>query len=367
MCWLYQRMHLISRPVGLPCLGQMISVAIVSLVFLSPVQSQGQELQCGANYTVRPGDTLSSIAQEAYDDSTKWSVLFYGNQERLGHEPSQIRPGDNLRVPCLIPTGAAPLPPPDTDGDIKLLTAGDYAPFTDKALPGHGLITELITASFENNRQAPSYGVSWINDWSSHLDPLLLQRSFDMGFPWLQPDCTDPSSLDEDSRFRCDNFLFSDPMFEMLVLLFVRQDSDMTFANDLDMEGRTLCRPDGYYTFDLNADGRRWLAEGTISLEQPRTVADCFEMLVDGSVDAVAINEFTGRQSVVEEGLVDQVKTLPRAVSIQSLHTLVPKTHPRATVLLYHFNLGLRLLRDTDEYDEILDRHLAAFWNQVGS
>jgi polar amino acid transport system substrate-binding protein len=209
-----------------------------------------------------------------------------------------------------------------------------------------------------------THKITWINDWSAHLDPLLVNRSFDMGFPWLQPDCDNFRALSEGGKFRCENFLFSDPLFEMLVMLYVSSTDPVLFDVDSDLEGKRICRPAGYYTFDLDAPERRWLSEDKITLVQPRTVADCFEMLVDGEVDGVTVNNFTGRQQIEDLNISDRVFERERAISIQTLHVLVPKTHPRATVMLYRFNQGLRALKTEDGYDEILDAHLSAFWAQ---
>jgi polar amino acid transport system substrate-binding protein len=334
------------------------------LVIAAVSSAAAQTPPCGEPYEIKPGQTLSGIAQEAYKDASKWSLIFYGNQEKFGGEPSTITPGTKIRIPCLVPDAEFVPYEPATTGDIELLTAGDYKPFTDQSLRAGGLITEIVQSAFEVAGADATHKITWINDWSAHLDPLLVNRSFDMGFPWLQPDCDNFRALSEGGKFRCENFLFSDPLFEMLVMLYVSSTDPVLFDVDSDLEGKRICRPAGYYTFDLDAPERRWLSEDKITLVQPRTVADCFEMLVDGEVDGVTVNNFTGRQQIEDLNISDRVFERERAISIQTLHVLVPKTHPRATVMLYRFNQGLRALKTEDGYDEILDAHLSAFWAQ---
>jgi len=70
---------------------------------------------------------------------------------------------------------------------LEFLTADGYAPYTGRALTNGGLITHIVSDAMglikRQSRGRFDYAVSWINDWSAHLNPLLLTRSFDLGFP----------------------------------------------------------------------------------------------------------------------------------------------------------------------------------------
>lgn len=48
--------------------------------------------------TVKPGDTLSQIAKEAYGDANAYGKIFEANKPMLT-DPSKIYPGQNLRIP----------------------------------------------------------------------------------------------------------------------------------------------------------------------------------------------------------------------------------------------------------------------------
>ena len=95
--------------------------------------------------------------------------------------------------------------------------------------------------------------------------------------------------------FRCSDYLHSESLFEFLVPLFVNKNNPIPFAQDDDMIGRTLCRLAGYYIFDLDRPDRLWVTDNKITLKRPQSVRECFQMLVDGEVDVVTLNEFTGR------------------------------------------------------------------------
>jgi hypothetical protein len=55
----------------------------------------------------------------------------------------------------------------------------------------------------QESRGRFDFGISWVNDWAAHLNPLLLTRAFDVGFPWARPDCDGSADLDATSQFRC--------------------------------------------------------------------------------------------------------------------------------------------------------------------
>jgi polar amino acid transport system substrate-binding protein len=332
---------------------------------------------CGGSYKVKSGDSLSVIANEHYDDARKWTAIHQSNLSVIGENPDRLLVGMTLTLSCIngLPQGlgsapqqaaqpADPTPEPSPsapralEAQINLVTAGDFAPFTDQSLENGGLLADVVNTAMQAATGSEGYKVHWVNDWSSHLDPLMSKAMMDMAFPWYQPDCDgDPS------QYRCANFHFSDAMFEMLIVLFVDKARPMPFASDADIEGRTLCRPAGYFTHDLDRADRRWLTDGKIELKQPVRVSDCFDMLRNGEVDAVALNEFTGREAVKSLGLEEDVYVVPgRPLSIEGLHVLVHKAHPEADALLETINGGLAAIKSDGRYQQIVDAHMSTIW-----
>lgn len=334
---------------------------------------------CGGIYTIKSGDSLSLIADRLYKNAGMWTAIHQNNVGLIGADPNRIRVGQKLNLTCIngLPTGleggrvqaasAEPTTPraaptqavvrAQTRG-IRFLTADDYAPFTSRDLPGDGLITEIVKTAMDANPENAKYKIYWVNDWAAHLDPLLADHLLDMGFPWFKPNCAEATD-----NWRCQNLIFSDPMFEALTLLFYAKDRPITFAKDSDMHGKTLCRPSGYFTFDFDQDGRNWLKDGKITLKQPQAVKDCFEMLMSGEVDAVAINEFTGRAKIKEMGLKDKVEAVAtRPLSITGHHVVIHKDHPQAKELIALVNAGLAAAKKSGAYQKVLDSHMTRIW-----
>lgn len=369
-----------------------ICLAWIALVLFST----GAMAECGGIYRVKQGDSLSHIADRLYKDARKWTRLHTENIELVGEDPNTIQPGTRLRLSCInglplglegAPTPATPLqadlaepapapkpePAPTPEivarADISLVaapeprvlrvvTGDDFAPFTDRNLMRNGLLAEVVETALNDAVGREGHDTLWINDWGSHLDPLLSHEVVELAFPWSRPDCEgDPG------QERCAQFLYSDPMFEYLVLLFVDSTRPIPFVDDSDIEGRMLCRPDGFPLDVLDKNGRNWAREGKVILMQPYKVSDCFRLLVNGEVDAVVLNEFTARTAIAELGLGDRIEAVSsRPVAVTGLHVLAYRSNPRAEEALGIVNAGLRQIKADGRYNEIVARHMERIW-----
>ena len=352
----------------------------ISALTLAPPSAEAQT--CGQDYTVQDGDSLAKIATRAYGKSSQWTIIFYANQDRLGSGNSLLVPGLAIRIPCIgsaqpkLPEAAtseakAPDPVPAApvlSSEIKriqFLTATDYAPFTDSSLPNGGMATDIVNSALDLTKKdaggAFDYSISWVNDWSAHLNPLLSTRAFDMGFPWYKPNCAAFEDLDTNAKFRCQKFFFSEPIFEEQVLVFLKGDSPIKAESEL--VGKRLCRPAGYWTFDLDDRGRNWVKEKKVTLLSPPTVEECMKLLMDGTADAVPVNELTGRAAMVRLDLQAKIRVVETPLSILTLHVIVAKTHPNARTMLFYVNNALAKLKESGRYDQIVEKHLQAFWD----
>lgn len=339
--------------------------ALIAILGAVPVQAA----TCGGTYTVQSGDTLWRIAGALYNDPTKWKALQADNLTAIGGSTKGLQVGMRLSVACIdgLPTGlegGADLPETAEQtgttapqAKINLMTASDYAPFSDRDLPNGGLMTDVVSAAMAHANPVGGFEIHWVERRETFLDPQLSDELLDMGFPWSQPDCV---AAPED--YICANFLFSDMMFEMLTGLFTATDAPVVFDKDTDLHGKTLCRPSGYALHQLDRPDRRWLSDGLIELKRPHAVADCFAMLMAGEVDAVVLNEFTGRAAISDLGLTGKVDLAPRPLAIEGLHLLIHKTHPQARAMLEIINGGLRGINDNGSFQRIVDTHLTRIW-----
>lgn len=344
---------------------------------------------CGTEHAVKDGETLAQIAARVYGNPTQWTVIFYANQDRLGGNISLLVPGLSLRLPCIggtqapaaAVTPASPAVVPSSAAAsavesafvissllhrVEFLTADGFAPYTGRAIEGGGMLTHVISSAMslikDESKGRFDFGISWVNDWAAHLNPLLLTRAFDVGFPWARPDCEGATNLDQSSQFRCQRFFFSEPLYEVLTGLFVRNNSKVKSLKRDDISGMTLCRPAGYPIHELDKDGRNWVKDGIVTLMRPPSVDECFRLLDTGTVDGVVEAELAGRASITSLGLGGKVRMIDQPVALTTYHVLISKSHPHARTILYYINASLEKLRERGEYDRIIERHLGRFW-----
>jgi polar amino acid transport system substrate-binding protein len=340
---------------------------------------------CESEYIIKQGETLADISARAYGTPLQWTLIFNANQDRMGANASMLVPGLSIRLPCLggqlpaqktetitLPSSSS-APPSGSEIEVssvvrrlEFLTADGYPPFTDRSLPNGGIMTHLVTASMDLIKEKAGgsfgYNVSWVNDRAAHLNPLLSTLAFDVGFPWLKPDCDKPADLPQDAKYRCQKFFFSDPIYEVFTVLFVKSNSTIAFAKDDEIIGKTLCQPAGYSTYELDKGGRNWMRDNKVLLLRPQTFEECFRLLDGGNVTAVVTSDLAGKAAIAALGLRNRVRPLQRPLAIGTFHLIVPKTHPNASTVLYYVNSALAKLRDSGEYDKIIDSHLSRFW-----
>ena len=362
---------------------------LLLIVFCSFLISSHQQTAiaqtCGTEYIVKKDETLASIATKTYGNIAQWRIIFYANQDRLGNNASLVAPGLALRIPCIgqaqgqqkLP-GVPIIPAPTAKSQaskflmssfvkrVEFLTAEGYAPLTGRDLQNGGMLTEILSASMDlikkDSEGEFDYRISWVNDWAAHLNPLLTSRAFDVGFPWEMPDCDDVEEHDVDAKYRCEKFFYSEPLYEVFEVLFVRKDQTSKFESDAEVIGKKVCLTIDDGLDDVDGGGRNWAKDGKVTLIRPASLQECFSMLEQQTVDAIVSSEMTGIVIASTLGMSDKVKALPRPIKIQTIHAIVSKTHPQARTMLYYVNAAVAKLKESGDYDRIVEKHLSHFW-----
>ena len=310
---------------------------------------------------LKEGDTLAQIAARVYGDPAQWTIIFYANQDRLGANQSLLVPGLALKVPCVsglqpqqplpsiatTPAQATAVPEAAYSTSslvprIELLTAEGYTPIRDVSLEGGGVLTDVISAAMglvKRKREARfDYSISWVNDWTAHLNPLLMTQAFDAGFRWERPDCDGGTPLMQTRNSGAKSFLLGRSDREVATYVFVRTDSRIKTLNSEDVADSTLCRPSVRLTHELDQGGRNWLRDGKIKLVRPNTIDECFRLLDTGTVDGVVEAELVARgQSMNALGAsLTEFNRLNSLFALLSLHAVVSKSHHAST---HHYSL----------------------------
>src|SRR5579872_2330704 len=74
------------------------------LISKADKEKQMAQATPGTSYTVQQGDTLYSLAQQAYGDGNQWQVIYNANTQVIGNDPNHLVPGEVLSIPLLSVT-----------------------------------------------------------------------------------------------------------------------------------------------------------------------------------------------------------------------------------------------------------------------
>ncbi|MEM9971043.1 MAG: transporter substrate-binding domain-containing protein [Pseudomonadota bacterium] len=304
-------------------------------------------------YRVKQGDTLREIARAAYGTDV-FRPIWRANRAEIGRNPNIISIGTVLRLPCAdgsLPTAAAP-PAAASADTISFVTANGYLPYTDESLHQRGLVTHLVSQAMIRAEPEQAIDIVFVNDWASHLEQLLPRQAFDASFPWTRPGCETQGELTSVELYACQNYLYSDPLYEIVEGFFSRAGSGHeTLLDFASMRGLTLCRPEGYATGHLEENG---LMPPAVTLVQPAGTHECFSRLMAGQVDIVALDTRAGERVMGDIGMTFDVVENPHLYSIQPLQVAVHRDNPRGEEIVTDINRGLRTMMETGEWASIV-------------
>jgi polar amino acid transport system substrate-binding protein len=309
---------------------------------LLSIMTVNHSLFAETTYTIKQGDTLSSIAKKFYNNAYKWPYLYRANKDII-LDQNTIQIGWILRIPDIAEVNQ---PERSRKEIIKLVTGNDYTPFTDEKLPKGGMFTEIVKMTFE----AMGYETH-IEFWNwAYGYKATKEGIFGATFPYL------------DNKERRKSFHYSQPLYELLIFPFVNKDSSLHYETLQDLKGLTLCRPEGYYTHDI----QQLIDNNSVKLLRPKELETCFNMLKSGKVDVVPVNELTGQSMIYKMGLNDELKMLDEnAISLETLHVIFSKFDYKGRILLYKFDRSISNLKETGILQEIISKHLENFYQSL--
>lgn len=340
---------------------------------------------CGT-HLVKAGDNLRFIARSTYGNPDLYRLIYEANIQVIGAKADHIEIGMELRLPCAEgqnppsdtqlqtaaaePAAAEAAPaaapaaatqPASNDPapqlTVRIVTGNNFAPYVDESLPGGGMFTQLVEMAVFRADPSIPYSLTFINDWQAHLDALLPSLAYDLSYPWLRPNCDAPETLTAGDLFRCENFVFSAPFVEIVDGFFTLRDNELIAATKYtDLLGKRICRPEGYPTSVLEANG---LSAGQIQLTRPDRASDCFEALLADRVDVVSIDAEVGDSLIAQLGAVKQVEQNPHLATLTSLHIIAHKSNLRAIDMLAKFDEGIIEMYDSGEWYEIVSSALS--------
>ena len=339
-----------------------ITLIAVFGLLLAPTGATAQDA-C-EYYRIKRGDSLRDISMVVYGSRDNFRMIYDENRAEIGRNPNRIYPGTVLRIPC----ADGSFPKPDALADetsagtsgatTSFVTANGYLPYTDEGLRHRGFMTHLVNNAMLRAAPERNVEVIFVNDWSAHLDHLLPRQAFDASFPWTAPDCANEGNLNRSEQMACENFVYSNPFYEIVEGFFAKNGSGYEAAMSVSQfAGAKICRPEGYPTGHLLDLG---LTPANFTLVQPATVHECFEELMFGRVDMVSLDTRSGERVMQDLGIRFDVTENPHVFSLQSLRVAAHKENPGTRELIETLNTGLEIMITSGEWNQIVTEGLAS-------
>lgn len=363
---------------------------ITAGVFAAIAGSAAADITCGTKHRVVRGDTLQKIVNRVYGREQSWELLYASNRDVIGRDASQLEVGMILAIPCfdeatlkaledetMKPEDAVPLPgtvaspapekaepaqvkktvaeAPRPEVKISILAASGQAPFLDEDMQGGGMLAEITAAALGAVMKESDFRIDFINDRKAHLSPLLVDNVYVLSIGWMKPDCAGGNSLPEDFALLCNRFLWSDPLYEQVTGYYTLKSAPVP-ADHKALLGKTLCRPAGYSTAMMDAEG---LTPPAIKLERPADAETCLAMLLDGKVDAAVLATPVADAVLATTGKADQVTEQAALGSAATVHIIAYKENVDAVKNVMLVNEGLKRIRKDGEWYKIIASALA--------
>lgn len=348
-----------------------VALTAVATITLAAGAASAQEA-C-SNYTVADGDTLATISIAAYGTSN-YQPIFNANRNAIDN-PGDLKSGLVLALPCedgSLPNGQSAqeliaaeekraasvkrsnvYAPP-----IKMVAGNGWEPFTTEALSGGGIMTRLATTSLQRAGNSRDYSVSFVDDWSAHLDTLLPLGAFDISIAWTVPDCTNRSyEWSAETEARCTQFVASVPVYDIVGGFYTLPESQYASATDFaDLKGATICRMAGWSMVVLEEQG---LNRENTTVIQPNSARDCLDAVLTGTADVAAFEVDLFASTMSDMGLTSaDIVENPYVSTLSSMSFLAHRTNPFAREYIAMMNKGLNEMRESGEWYAIISDSL---------
>lgn len=305
-----------------------------------PVSSSTTKVEIRARtYEVKIGDTMERIALKFYGDANKKGLLYAANDDKVNE-------GDILRVGTIL------VVPPDERNytpttQLKIAAFESFAPFSKVGAYNDGMMTEIVRKTFDE--MAQDIYVDFMS--GNKAKAVTFSGRFAASFPV-------PKNENDEKLF-----LFSDPLYKILNVLFVKKDSEIVFEKDRNLKGLRIAIARGFYSDKLNELANKRIV-GVLAYD---TVEECFKMLEEGKVDVVAVPQMVGLMTLhgSTELKAGNFKMLDNSLESNTLHLVISKENPDSKIMMHEFNTAFRKLQEQGVVGQIQNTHIDKFQSSL--
>lgn len=222
---------------------------------------------------------------------------------------------------------------------LHLVTGDDYAPFTGKALPANGMLTQVVQAVLAD--QGLAMTLDWLPWNRGYLKTT--RGEYDATFPYVR------------SAQREADFLYSDPLYVSEQYLFSRAVDSLEIDDLSRQTGLRLCYPLGW---QVPVSIQALLDQGALSRHSPLGLKECARLLLLHRDDLFIADLRLGQSALRSMGAGPEQFHRSQMPGSNTLHFIVSRQHPRAAEFIERFNRGLEAIKASGEYQRIIEGYV---------
>jgi ABC-type amino acid transport substrate-binding protein len=282
-------------------------------------------------YIVQMGDDVKRLARKFYNDENKKTLIINANASIVENN-GELRVGEQIFIPQVDEEKTA--------SKIKIGAIIDLAPLSAPGIYQNGILTDISVQVFKEMNMETSIEFMPLNKVKAGV--------YNGLFTVAQPFAKTP--IEELS------FYFSEPLYKILNVFFVKADSEIDYTKDKDLKGKKIAVTKGVSIKELDA----LVAKRTVNLVPALTLEIAFQMLEKGEVDMVAAPQEVGLITLQSMTTVEtkNFKMLEKEIGTEELFLVISKNHPNAEEIIKNFNIVFSKLKNSGEIDKLINRHL---------
>ncbi len=286
-------------------------------------------------YVVKVGDNLERIARKFYRNPDKASLLYSANASQIDADGT-LKIGTEITIPADISDEEA-------NKSIQLVANRSFTPLSAAGLYEDGMLTDMVKQTFQEFSDQISIDFLELDKAKVATSKGRYTASFPM------------TKTAEDA----DQFLFSEPIYAVLNVLFKKNGSDIKFEKDKNLKGLKIAVVRGFTENKLTSLSN----ERVVRLYPCNSPTHGFELLQAGTVDLLMLPQIVGLGTLASSTTLkeDNYEMLPKEISTSTLHIGISKKHPKGLFLMQKFNAAFQQLTASGLIDKIQDKHLDLF------
>ncbi|WP_108649557.1 substrate-binding periplasmic protein [Dongshaea marina] len=214
------------------------------------------------------------------------------------------------------------------------ISVGEWAPFISKSLKDNGFMAYLFTQAFaEAGDEAKISFLPWKRAFEEAK-----KAKFDASAGWIK------------NPEREKDFYYSDTVYTGKQVFFHRVGETISWDELSDLGKYRFGGVVGYAYGPLDP----LIKDGTIKMKLTSAQKSNLQKLLKKRLDVVPIAKAVGFDLINQMKLQGKIVASEKAFTESKYHLIVSKKLPGAEELVKRFNAGLKKLRDSGKYDQIL-------------